>query len=1107
MITHLCSKTTSLLQTVFFFLLFMVCSSTTPSIAEQQTVISTEQDNSINLFDAAPKKKKQGRIESFHSSTTKDGQNRTSYTGQTFINRDGSKVTTSNTHSTRTGTGGNTRSNLTTTSKTGIDGRKVTVFNEQKENRSLIDSGSSITTTEKVQNSDKSETSTTTNKSNQKNILSSTQTTGKSSVKKDATGGQTSSSHEISQTIVGDKIITTETKSKSVGHVTDSSESKAGYKTKHTEINGQTSNVSVKVEGETTHKFGKTDDSSEPPAPKNGVNKSITLYDNTTGTDDATYEAKGGTATRISKNVDISGSYSVQAMQTGRSKGTKVTVDPDSGAVKVEHANKVEANLVKVQTGGKLQVKTGGVKVKVETKGELTAGGSGGFNANLEVGPDKIASKGEVEVFFGLKLQGEVSSTLDLKEHVGLAIKGTLSGEVSAGAGGKAEYNIKLGWAGIKLSGGAAAALGLGVGGKGAVDIDTSVLLLGIDLDKVGLQEKRNEILADLLQDVKKNDLSLPSDQKWGDILPELRDKATWLAEHPELLKKNEKGSDLLIATITFQSKEEKKKSDPVCTEGTVLFALSSGENRCMPCDTLHGNFTALISKGKSKQAANILDLSVSCSWAADAQKELNKAKPCPANTVKLSDENNKNQCVPCNELRGDFNAALAGDNHGYAQTLLDLAPDCGWTAAGQKDLNRSKPCPANTVKLSDENNKNQCVPCDELRGDFDAALAGDDHGNAQTLLDLAPDCGWTAAGQKDLNRSKPCPANTVKLSDENNENQCVPCDELHSNFNAAVADGDSAYAKTLAGLGSSCGWASFAVQQLNNTNKQTELDQKCNQKLPGSHAVINEGRYTCYCNAGMLQFNGSNGSSCQSCEHVRGLVNAALQRNDINNVRGLMAGAQSCSWYDKAVQLVANIEKNSNQQAELDQRCQKQILFSHAVITGNQYRCACNNGRLIVNNSNSSACQSCEQVRVMINAALQRNDINSAAGLLGGAQNCNWYNNAAQVVANAREKGQQQDFRNLIHSIEGLTGEIIDGHNKHKKKDPPPRTHHPPKKSLPPPKKAPPKQKPTKKHSSWSLKLPDCPQHGPKSSITHTKTSRCTYDKYGYLKNAYRKQ
>ncbi|WP_163336951.1 hypothetical protein [Desulfopila sp. IMCC35008] len=291
------------------------------------------------------------------------------------------------------------------------------------------------------------------------------------------------------------------------------------------------------------------------------------------------------------------------------------------------------------------------------------------------------------------------------------------------------------------------------------------------------------------------------------------------------------------------------------------------------------------------------------------------KTLRCPENSVKLSDDNNNNQCVPCDELYVEFNAALDGNDKGYAQTLLGLAPNCDWAISGNQRIKDAESCPGNTVKLSDNNGQNQCVPCDELYSDFNGAASSGDREYAQTLVDLGASCGWSNQAQNELNTPQSCPEGTVKLSDQNNQAECVPCSTLYGDYTAAMGQGDTSYAESLVSLASVCSWSKSVAQQIQNETQQAVLDQKCEQQAPGSHAVINGDRYTCQCDSGMLALTGPNGSSCQSCEQVRGYINSALQRNDMNTVRGLMAGAQSCGWYDQAVKVAANVAQNQEQQ------------------------------------------------------------------------------------------------------------------------------------------------------------------------------------------------
>lgn len=113
----------------------------------------------------------------------------------------------------------------------------------------------------------------------------------------------------------------------------------------------------------------------------------------------------------------------------------------------------------------------------------------------------------------------------------------------------------------------------------------------------------------------------------------------------------------------------------------------------------------------------------------------------------------------------------------GYAQTLLDLSTTCSWTAEGNTRIGNAISCPADTVKLSDNSGNNQCVPCEALYGDYRAALSSGDDAYAKTLVSLASICDWSRQARNDLNKPLSCPGGTVKLSDQNNQDLCVPCE------------------------------------------------------------------------------------------------------------------------------------------------------------------------------------------------------------------------------------------------------------------------------------------------------------------------------------------
>ncbi len=368
----------------------------------------------------------------------------------------------------------------------------------------------------------------------------------------------------------------------------------------------------------------------------------------------------------------------------------------------------------------------------------------------------------------------------------------------------------------------------------------------------------------------------------------------------------------------------------------TVYLSDEDNNAQCVPCDDLEADFDNSLKNNEIDYAETLVSLAKKCKWTKGAASKIKKQKAlkdcqqilpgsvavrsggqdtcrCPTNAVKLSAASNQNMCVPCEILKNDFNSAYNQGDLEYADTILDLASKCSWVPGARKKIHNAATCPSGTIKLSNDSGKNQCVSCQTLYKDFDATVNQGDLEYAETLLELAGECGWVPGGKKTLRDARKCPDNTVKLSDDNNQIQCVPCKTLHSDYTVAKGQGESKYAASLLDLASDCKWTKQASQQVRNQQLQTELNNKCNQQMSGSHAVINGDRYNCYCNDGMIELTYSNGNkSCQSCQQIGDMVNAALKQNNINSVKGLIPGAKHCGWYDQAVNIIAGMENNS---------------------------------------------------------------------------------------------------------------------------------------------------------------------------------------------------
>ncbi|MBM9512814.1 hypothetical protein [Desulfogranum marinum] len=388
-----------------------------------------------------------------------------------------------------------------------------------------------------------------------------------------------------------------------------------------------------------------------------------------------------------------------------------------------------------------------------------------------------------------------------------------------------------------------------------------------------------------------------------------------------------------------------------ICPDMNTVYLLDEDDNaQCVPCSQLEVDFENALDENNYEYANTLASLAAQCSWSSNAEDKISQDKAqkqckqslpgsvvvrsrgvetcrCPAGTVKLSDQNNHNACVSCSDLERDFNAILAEGDLEYAETILEFADGCGyWVTNGWSKLKKVKGCPPGSIKLSDEHGNNQCVSCETLKQDFQATLSQGDFLYAEELLDLSSDCGWVGYGKEALRNAQKCPQNTVKLSDGSGSNQCVPCDTLYADYKVARGQGDHQYADSLLDLASECGWSKQAAQQIGQAQLQAELNQKCNQQMQGSHAVINGDRYNCYCDEGMLEITYGNGTKvCKSCEQIRLMVNDALRKNDANTVRGLIQGARHCDWYDQAAGIVAGMTNNRPSRQPQSQPSQKQ--------------------------------------------------------------------------------------------------------------------------------------------------------------------------------------
>lgn len=263
------------------------------------------------------------------------------------------------------------------------------------------------------------------------------------------------------------------------------------------------------------------------------------------------------------------------------------------------------------------------------------------------------------------------------------------------------------------------------------------------------------------------------------------------------------------------------------------------------------------------------------------------------------------------------------------------------------------------------------------------------------------------------------CPDNSVKLKNyENDQHQCVSCATLLKDFKDVLAD-DPEYARTLLELSGECSWSDYGAQQLANMEALLEAEEKCKKEVKGGIFVsLGKGKFSCQCPGKSVKLQDNDGQNqCVSCDVLASDFDDALYQGDTEYAQSLVELAGNCSWSSNGIRLL----NEKRQQERLDRTCREQIRFSHALITGDRYRCVCNRGQIIATNRDGSACQSCEQIGDHLNKALRNNDIAGAKYLLSIAQTCGWYEEGVRVLANGERNLQQRQNQRPSANSQGI--------------------------------------------------------------------------------------
>ncbi len=456
-------------------------------------------------------------------SVTQTQQKTSTYTGPAKPDGKQAGVTTTHTDTAQTGADGSTQ--VTT-------GKAVTHTKQDGKGTTTAKTTTQTQTTASTPDGGTSST---------KSITLTTDTTGDDGV----TQGHTFSSGKTTSTDSGGRVTTTDSESTvdttGTGGKTTSTHTstEAPHTTSKTSTFDWEQTHSGQNEGEGDKKPG-----GGPEPVKKGVKwAGGQLFDPVDDDGGRAASTSGATQTTIAgKNLEVDGEAKIQVGQVGakgqwelttdNKEGTKLGADisGEANAVKVTGTGSAQVDLAEGVTGqGKV---TGTAKVGVEAKGAVAG----------VITTEKVGVSAEAKAFIGGKaeLEAEVSLTV-----WGLKVGGKGQGEVSYGAGGEAKIEGELSWTKVKVGGKLAGAIGLGMGGSGALEVDATILITGIDPDKVDQQMKAADGIIAIVRGLKDGSLKLPPGKTFADIRDQLQKQAEWYAKHPQ---KNAQGKTIDIA-------------------------------------------------------------------------------------------------------------------------------------------------------------------------------------------------------------------------------------------------------------------------------------------------------------------------------------------------------------------------------------------------------------------------------------------------------------------------------------------------------------------------------------------------------------------------------
>lgn len=396
-----------------------------------------------------------------------------------------------------------------------------------------------------------------------------------------------------SRDITSGGVLTTDSRSQSTEATTQTpgSDNKTTVRTSSSTTDTRVGDTTIKreqsIKGSVEKSWADGQDKPKPTGPQ-GTVKLVDIRNDIVKEQSIVHKgASGGTVT--DGGTDLSGKIDARLGSVKVEQSTTVTMD-QQGNLKGAAQVTAEANAAKLTAEGKAIQQVGDVgRAELAAKGDVTLGADGKVKAGAQAGPDGVKADLEASAFAGFKAKGNATATMNLNSSLGIKLTAKGEGEVSAGVGGGASADVEASWTKIKLGAGANLTTGVGAGGKASFEVDAEGLITWRNPDADKEFANRADIKAGIIAAIKSGEMELPPGKKFGDLLPEINERADWLYNHPPYDKDGNKmdPSKAVMGVLGFVPKPpaDQVASIPPADDGKTKDALDQSD-QSDPSDT-----------------------------------------------------------------------------------------------------------------------------------------------------------------------------------------------------------------------------------------------------------------------------------------------------------------------------------------------------------------------------------------------------------------------------------------------------------------------------------------------------------------------------------------